>query len=590
MCINYQSDESSYNVKVINDIIYNEKAHIVARFKDFLIYDDCSEFLRRSFKVSESKQRLKKILDFYDNYSKIFANYIILPESKYMYKNIQRKQKMIDGQQKAKSEDKDNKEDKIFNTQIYNSIMNMTQATFEIDTSYLSVENLIDTIAINDKDNNRDRDLKELGEMKDLNLNVINSFVEVNIVDVKNKNSAITNSAQKTKIKTSELKRPGNNSDYTSNYISNTTNLPITTLNTARDTKKSYLSSVANSNTFNPSSSTNVNFKPFTNILNERNSVMSNKDSKNRISSPIDENTTPNKNKKTMTTNITNTIVDTTRNKIVTTNTTHNSTQANNIVTNPSNKTHKGTLSMPKLMTNNIYNNFNIINNYQTAPQTTQINIFNNVDGGMLNNLLTNINLKNNIGIINDLTNSIANMQNSSNNTKLLTTGTLSSKGSPKKSTSKIKVFPNDKEKSASKEKREKLTFNSNKTDGFKYLKSNLDKIKAKPYNTNTYSIVNEIIGKNENQNNKGKLVISTNRESTGSVTSRIVSPTGNKIKTNFQSPKIKEKANPIISPNSNTLRSILHRDLFESENVGLNTERVASKNKIDHTKVKIKI
>jgi hypothetical protein len=38
-----------YNVKIINDIIYNEPTHVVSVFKDYLIYDDVSEFLKRPY-------------------------------------------------------------------------------------------------------------------------------------------------------------------------------------------------------------------------------------------------------------------------------------------------------------------------------------------------------------------------------------------------------------------------------------------------------------------------------------------------------------------------------------------------------------
>lgn len=43
----YQDEFNSFMKKIINEIIYNEKAHIVARFKDYLILDDTSEFLKR---------------------------------------------------------------------------------------------------------------------------------------------------------------------------------------------------------------------------------------------------------------------------------------------------------------------------------------------------------------------------------------------------------------------------------------------------------------------------------------------------------------------------------------------------------------
>ena len=80
-----------YNVKIINDVIYNENTHIVSVFKDYLIYDDVSEFLKRMYNKLESVQRLPKMFEFYEKYSKVFPNYVIIPENKYMFKNIERK-------------------------------------------------------------------------------------------------------------------------------------------------------------------------------------------------------------------------------------------------------------------------------------------------------------------------------------------------------------------------------------------------------------------------------------------------------------------------------------------------------------------
>ena len=37
----------TYLKKVVNHLIFNEKYKIVARFKDYLILDDCCEFLKR---------------------------------------------------------------------------------------------------------------------------------------------------------------------------------------------------------------------------------------------------------------------------------------------------------------------------------------------------------------------------------------------------------------------------------------------------------------------------------------------------------------------------------------------------------------
>ena len=45
----YLTGKDYYNVKIVNDIIYNETSHVVSIFKDYLIYDDVSEFLKREY-------------------------------------------------------------------------------------------------------------------------------------------------------------------------------------------------------------------------------------------------------------------------------------------------------------------------------------------------------------------------------------------------------------------------------------------------------------------------------------------------------------------------------------------------------------
>ncbi len=97
----YITSRDSYNLKVINDIVYNENTHIVSAFKEYLIYDDVNEFLRRFYLSSEVPQRVRKITEYYAKYSKVFPNYFQFQESKYMFKNIKRKQRCIDDQQRA---------------------------------------------------------------------------------------------------------------------------------------------------------------------------------------------------------------------------------------------------------------------------------------------------------------------------------------------------------------------------------------------------------------------------------------------------------------------------------------------------------
>ena len=83
----YKTTIESYNVKVINDIIYNENTNIVSIFKDYLIYDDTSEFLKRFYNCNESKPRLPKIFGFYTTHSTFFPSTINLSEGKIIHKH-----------------------------------------------------------------------------------------------------------------------------------------------------------------------------------------------------------------------------------------------------------------------------------------------------------------------------------------------------------------------------------------------------------------------------------------------------------------------------------------------------------------------
>ena len=92
----YLTSQEYYNSKIASDIMYNEQRHIVSVFKEYLIFDDFSEYLKRFYNIKEAHERLPRVFEFYDHYSKVFPNYVAVPESNYMFKNIERKQKLID--------------------------------------------------------------------------------------------------------------------------------------------------------------------------------------------------------------------------------------------------------------------------------------------------------------------------------------------------------------------------------------------------------------------------------------------------------------------------------------------------------------
>ena len=105
----YSKFEYSYSLFCTNNLIFNEKCRIVARFKDYLVLDDSTEFLRRFYFKKELRARLKRIFNFYESYCKIFPNYMILPESQFLYRNIRKKQKMIDAFNEIKKEEEENR-------------------------------------------------------------------------------------------------------------------------------------------------------------------------------------------------------------------------------------------------------------------------------------------------------------------------------------------------------------------------------------------------------------------------------------------------------------------------------------------------
>ena len=133
----YFKNEFYYNSIIIDHIIHNDPGHIVAEFKDFLIMGDINEFLQNFYNEKESKYLLPKIYEYYISCSVIFPNYVILPESQYIYKNIQKKQRVIDVQQEQEDKEenikkgliKQEKEEDLFSSQVLDSILNQTDTS-----------------------------------------------------------------------------------------------------------------------------------------------------------------------------------------------------------------------------------------------------------------------------------------------------------------------------------------------------------------------------------------------------------------------------------------------------------------------------
>ena len=134
----YYNNNSKFNIMKIDEIINNEKSHVVAEFKDFLVMGDMGEFILKYYNKKEIDAIYKQILDYYNENLFIFPNYVALYESKYIYNNIQKKQKIIDIQeelndnkdQKNKNEKKEKQDpNKVFSVKEIDSILNETNTS-----------------------------------------------------------------------------------------------------------------------------------------------------------------------------------------------------------------------------------------------------------------------------------------------------------------------------------------------------------------------------------------------------------------------------------------------------------------------------
>ena len=226
----YDHPISYYHIKLIDDILYNEQTRFVGKFKEILIYDDTNEFLKSFYNKIEIIYKLPKILTFYDKYSKIYANYTAIPEKKYMYKNIKRKQKLIEEVQNINNKfffDDEKKENtltnKIFTSNVMDSINSFTMSLYfntsnnktKTDTDAIDLVVKIDTfekqaemIKKNIKNNEISRNYyKEIKKKKNkhtnaLSNNIINSLINNNTKYI---NEKLLNSMNKSKRNSNKI-------------------------------------------------------------------------------------------------------------------------------------------------------------------------------------------------------------------------------------------------------------------------------------------------------------------------------------------------------------------------------------------------
>ena len=94
----YNKLSNELNKEIIHNIVFDEKKRIVSIFKDYLLWDETSEFLKRYYKLKESSSRIPNICEYYENYTLFAPIYYSneFPITKIMIKYTTRKKKYLE--------------------------------------------------------------------------------------------------------------------------------------------------------------------------------------------------------------------------------------------------------------------------------------------------------------------------------------------------------------------------------------------------------------------------------------------------------------------------------------------------------------
>ena len=240
----YKVDNTIYALNVIDNIIFNERSHLVSTFKDYLILDDEFEFLKRYYNSNDSQIRLKNFLNYYSKNQILFPNYSCLKEANIILKNIFNKQQMAENlensikqrkKQKINFNSNENLSNTVFNSKVYDSIINDSQnciSIFSNDKESLNNGNIIDSK--NKKENDIYKLINHFEEVdpdntlsfrnkKDKILKLDNSLTnELNLNENNNDNYQLTDVRKYEKIY-KKKKTPNNSLNKRTNIIFNST-------------------------------------------------------------------------------------------------------------------------------------------------------------------------------------------------------------------------------------------------------------------------------------------------------------------------------------------------------------------------------
>ena len=450
----YNSTPLFYQKFQILLLMENANTHLVSIFKDYLLYDDMTEFFKEYYNSKEIYPRLKTIYDYYESSSYLFPNYTAINEGKYIYRNIIKKQKLIDyledlEDKKKEKEEKRNLKNKkkyqnqneqssssfieVFDTKIYDNIRKETWNDSKINDLFC-VENknsndcdsFASLIKLTEMIKDKDKEKEKINDKKYVKKNIIidkdnNDKIKLNknsecnnINNTNNKNSNVNDITKK------EINKINNNIIINKDNYSKNAQTGLD--NKIYVSRRVNIKQNINTKLYQKRPETNININDF---INNNYSTNTNIYTNKNIS--INFNTNINTNNKSVTHNWSN------RNKIINTEPSKSNDFAKksngkliqkNQVNSSNKNTYKKNNIIINIINNNKNNNYNTNNNYfsnytnnnaNTNENNTKNNNYNNfqINNNYFPNY-TNINEK--IHINNDNLSNLNNLNNISNN------------------------------------------------------------------------------------------------------------------------------------------------------------------------------
>ena len=106
--LKYKTSNKRYEKIIINNLIASSKNHIFASFRDIVIFEYKGEFLKRFYKIKESKLRIPKFSKYYRNYLKFFckSNFVQFSLNKLIHDFYEKQARIYYSIQKKKKTEK----------------------------------------------------------------------------------------------------------------------------------------------------------------------------------------------------------------------------------------------------------------------------------------------------------------------------------------------------------------------------------------------------------------------------------------------------------------------------------------------------